>query len=566
MTAYAKDLDLTLMIDQSPGTNGAPQYGTPYQFAATADGAADGSTVVSDFLGGYTAANDTWPGWWLECVTVDEVNGDPRNLNQVRKIMAHQEAVGTVTLQVEQFPGQTRIDDTFRLIDTISVIPQVCDDTGGVATDLRDPHRAEANDYWLGTEEESGPYLEIEEADNALETTLRLITDFTQAGGIVEAALGANSAVGDLGMILCCPEWVEHGFMTCNWEQSSGRREQYHGRWLKPPDAAGRRIASGQGELLVRGPGLDRPGLRSECHRLWSSPLDFDESDQAITVNDPGAADTTTSTSYDAGNAEVGRLYASAEGSATMCTAAGTPATWSPALRVRAADDSVVQSLVTYVEPSDFLLNHHIYIKEMRGDSFVYEIPGCVPALTFSAQMHDFLRCQANFQASDWKATHKDEAGAYTRAWRAKRTSINPVTGRGGRCVYGSSEMNIKSMTLDLGIVYTALESGVEAPNGMYGYRLSRIAPRGTLVGMVDDTNLELFEDATGRPQASPFLIQYGSRSGFPGVWCFWAYRIQIVDFGVADSGGNHQISVNFEVNDHDTDTTGLPGWAIGLG
>lgn len=565
MSSYAKSLDLTLMIDQPPGVNGAPQIGSPYGFVTSGDGAAGGGSVVALDLGTHTAADDTFVGWYVWCTAVAAL-GNEENLNVWRQITAHSELAGVVTLLVERFPAQTIDGDAFMLVDAVAVQPLVSDDTGGVATDMRSASRnGELDDHWLGSAEEGGPYLEVIEADNNAKNTLRLITDFTQVGGVVAATMGANTAIGDLGEVLCNPEWVEGGFMECSVDQSAGKREQTHGTFLTPPDAMGQRIATGTGVLLFRGPGQARPGSRMEWHRILSSPLDFQEGIGALTVNDPGAGDTTISTSYDAGLAVKGRLFMTSEGSASMCTAVGTPATWSPALRVRCADDTSVYGLINYFEPTDKLLNHHIFLKQMKGDSILQKIWGNVPTLTFSVGLNDFLRMSCAFQGCDWQETTKDNAGSYTRAWRSKRPTVNPVKSAGGRIIIGATEYSLKSASLDLKLQYSLEEDGA-APNGVLGYRFTGIAPSGQLMGKASATNVNFLEMKSSKVEVEPFLIQVGLRYGFPGVFAFWAKKVQLLNATTTDDGGQHGITADWKVCDYDGDASGLPPWMLGIG
>jgi hypothetical protein len=191
--------------------------------------------------------------------------------------------------------------------------------------------------------------------------------------------------------------------------------------------------------------------------------------------------------------------------------------------------------------------------------------------LTFNGQLSDFLRISCNMQGSDWQRTHLDNAGAHTRAWRARRPTVNPVKIAGGRVVTGTSsptvalELSLKSFSVDLGITYE-IEEEADAPNGLVGYRLTGMNPRGQMIGMVDSTNVDRLEEHLSGVEIQPFLIQVGSRVGFPGVWAFWAYRIQITNLQITDDGTKKSITMDWKVDDHDTDDTGLNAWAMGIG
>ena len=357
MASYVSSLDLTLMIDQPPSGGGAPQWGDPIQFSSTGDGNANGSTIVSSDLGGDVDSDDDYVGYLVECI--DAVN--TANVGARKFVYACSEAVGVVTFITERWPAQTKDTDTFRLINTMADAPWFAEDTGGSAVQIQDADRNdETDDYWNGSAEQGGPYVEVVNADNVAETTLRLVTDFTQAGGIADATLGANTVIGDLYELQCCPEWQEQGFIECTFEDIP--REQYQGTMFTPADAKGRRVASGQGTLLFRGPGSGNDGQPTEAYRIFSSPLDVVAGGD-LTVD---AAAATNSIPYDAGTAVVGRMYCTAEGDVFMCTDAGSPAVPSPTLRHAPVEDTTIVGLRTFIPPTDHLLNHHLYSKQYQ--------------------------------------------------------------------------------------------------------------------------------------------------------------------------------------------------------
>lgn len=557
MASYNSQLDLTLIIDQPAGSDGAPQWGDPMQFLSTGAGAANGDTIVSTDLGTVVTSDDDYVGYYVECV---DDQGVESNHRVRRQIIRQSEALGVVTLFVERFPAQSQTGDAWRLINTIASSPWWAEDTGGSAIQVQDASRnAEANDFWNGTAEEAGPYLEVIDADNVAKTTLRLITDFTQAGGIADATLGANTAIGDLYEAYCCPEWMEHGFITCTYENID--REEYQGTMDTPPASKGRKVAQGQGTLLFRGPGTARGGDKTESHRIFSAALDVVDGGD-LTVNGAG---TTASIPYDAGTAVVGRMYCTNEGDVFMCTAAGTPAVPSPTLRSVCTDDTTVVGLQTFIPPTDKLLNHHLSSKQYHGDGIMERIWGLVPSISMSGELGQLLKIMVNLQGCDWERTYKDYAGAITRVWRAKRSPVTPVRIAGGRIVVNNTAMSFKSHTLNLGLTYD-LDAAHNAPNQVSGYRLASHIPSGSLTGMIDSTNIELLEHELNARETGHFLIQIGSRTGFPGVCAFWAYSVQFSGVTFAKEGKNYSVSANFKVNDHDTDTTGLPTWAWAMG
>ena len=125
--------------------------------------------------------------------------------------------------------------------------------------------------------------------------------------------------------------------------------------------------------------------------------------------------------------------------------------------------------------------------------------------------------------------------------------------------------MSFRSFSCDLGLAYD-LAYGVEAPNQVVGYRYAAIAPTGQFTAMIDSTNIELIEhQLTGR-ELTELLIQVGTNTGFPGVFALYGYKTQIRTLSFTKEGKNYSIQATWKINDHDTDTSGLPCVALGMG
>jgi len=538
-----------LLIDSPDG--GAPQWGTPVTF--TASGAGSTSTIVSTTLGSLAAiaSDDALVGQRVRCVDAS----DARNINCEARITAFDDATSTLT--IDQLPAATASGDAFQLI--ANTAPYVAEDTGATSATCQDAGLYGADDYWIGYAETGGPYVEVVEADNPAKTSLRRITDSVDAGGVltVTPILSGNTTIGDLYEIWCCPEAMNNALFDCQIEPLP--REAFHGTFDTPGDALGMKTAQVSVEYAFRGPGSGRDGEPAELHRFLASPLDDSGDVGDLTVNGAGS---TSSIPYDSGSATVGRMYCTAEGDAFMCISAGTPAVPSPDLRSVCSDDSTVVGLRTYTPSDD--LNYHLAAKQYQGDGIIEYIWGIAPTFTIKAELNKFCVIAAQLQGSDWYRTYKDSSGAYTRAWKANRPTVNPVKCAGGRIVLGDTELKMKSFEITLGQTYEPNEN-VHSPNGMIGYQLHRVPPRGKLTGLCSTDNIGLLEDHESHREITDFLIQVGSKTGFPGVLAFWAYKVQVTNLVIQKDGNKVSLSCDWKVNDHDSLTVNQR-WALGIG
>jgi len=563
----ATALDITLMIDTPAGVDAAPVWGTPYQFSASVIGAVTNDTIVAVDLGSYTNSDDDFVGWFVECVYSSQV----ANIGVRRQIVAHSEAVGVVTLTTETWPARTQVGDTYRMIDTTRCVPYVADDTGGSAAQMVDATRAETAATWVGSAAIGGPYLEVIEADNLASTTLRLITGST-ALGVITATLGANTAIGDLAEILCCPEWEQQGFMTCTVEPLP--RENTMGTYLTPMQARGKRSAQGQGALLFRGPGV--AGDPGEADRIMTCALSAVGHGTlgTITVNDGAGAGTTVLTPFDAGTVTAGVLYGTAEGSVSVpisTEAAPNSVDWQVPLKVRAADNTVIRPLRTYTIPRQGKINHELYLKQYRGDGIVERIFSVVPRISFSGELNSFLRITSDFEGLDWERSYNTG-----RVWRGKRPTSAPFKIAGGRvtaydpAAAAFTVYRFKSFSCTVGEKWGIIDEA-HAPQGAVGHVLLGYAPTGQFVGYVPDSApvsdaRYLMEAYAPGTEMSDLLIQVGTRMGSPGVFAIYARKWQVVNCAISDDGGKLSYTIDWMATDYDTDTTSLPVFAVGMG
>jgi hypothetical protein len=253
-----------------------------------------------------------------------------------------------------------------------------------------------------------------------------------------------------------------------------------------------------------------------------------------------------------------------------------TPAEWAPPLRSRAADNTDVIALRTYTIPRQGQLRHELYMKQYRGDAMVERIWAAVPKLTFTGELNKFLRIGVDLEGLDWERSFQDSGGVRTRAWRGKRPTVAPFKIAGGRVLWYApvgggtyADLALKSFSVALNERYAVAEEA-GAPQGVLGHRFVGAGPTGTFTGDLDTSAVNktanLIEAYAPGTELSYLLIQVGSRMGRPGVWAFWAYKVQITDASINDDGGKISVTASWKVDDHDTDTSGLPASAFGMG
>jgi hypothetical protein len=230
-----------------------------------------------------------------------------------------------------------------------------------------------------------------------------------------------------------------------------------------------------------------------------------------------------------------------------------------------AQDGTTIRGLRTY-RPAE-TLPLHFAVKQYRGKALMEYVWGCVAKWSLAYQAGRFFEATLDIEGADWLRLQTDSAGAHTRSWRSKRPTVNPVRPSGGRVVLDGTSMRLRSGTINLGLTYT-LEEADGAPNGVVGYRLADCRPSGTFVGVLDGptANGKMITETDAGRELTGLLIQIGTKAGFPGVFGFYGYKIQCVSAKVSDDGGKQIVEVGWKVNDHDTDTSGLPTWAMGIG
>jgi hypothetical protein len=564
MSNFNAELSLLCLIEQEDTSS--TEYGCTIggvanvsQFVASG-GAADGSTVLSTDIGAaYVCVASDAIGCRLKCIS-----SSSRNVGEERKIVAFAEApAGTGAFTVERFTAQVVATDVFVIVRPPN--PYIGVDTGAAPTFADSDRAVEADNYWNGTAAAGGPYLEHVNSALNTETTVRLVTDFANIGGVFTAASGANATVGDLAEIWCCPEEMSGTLFDCTIEPL--KRGQTIGRFEPQPDVKGMHVASANLEFAFRGPGAATPSGRTEISRMLGSPLSEQVATGDLTA---GAGGTTASVAFGAGACTDGHLYLTSRGDVFAATSgAATPAVPSPSLRTAEVDGNTIVELKTYWPGTSY--NHLLSAKQFRGDGIKEEISAIAPDWSFEGKVGDFLRCKAACSGGHWYRVHTDESGELTRKWRAKRPGSTPVMLGLGRVVYLGVEMCLESFSLALN-QKPARKGCIGAPNHEAGWDLVRGTPTGQMVAKVASNNIRWIEDHLtdydnfGTAAANGFLIQCGSRAGYPGVFAFWSQAIQITNWAPSAGEGLVTVTADFQVVDHDTDTTLMPPWALGIG
>lgn len=564
MATHNKEMSLLLMVEQDNACS--TTYGTTVggvanviRFVASG-GAADGSTIVSTDLGGaYVGVASDVAGCLIECISSGTQNQGLR-----RKCVAFADAGAASTLTCDCWPVQVATGDTFQIV--LRPSPFVCCDAGGVATFADADRNVRANDYWNGTVEAAGPYMECVKSALVSETAIRLVTDFVQVGGVFSAAAGANATVGDLLEVWCCPEEMSGALFDCT--VAPLQPGPTLGRFEPQPDKRGMRSATANLRFSFRGPGATHPAGRTEISRMLGSPLNEQAATGDLTA---GAGGTTSSVSFGAGTGTDGHLYCTSRGDVFLATsAAATPIVPSPYLRTPEINLATITELRTFWP--DTALNYLLSAKQYHGDGIIEEIYGIAPDFQFDGKLGDFLNVNVNCQGSDWYRTSSDEAGTETRKWRAKRPGANPVMLGGGRIVYDGFVMDLESFSLNLNQKFTR-KGCYGAPNHEAGWDFVSGNPTGQMVAKLNtvynswwlENHLSVIPYNAVDAEHG-FLIQCGTKPGFPGVFAFWAASIQLTNVKITDGEGPLVITADWQVLDHDTDTSGLPAWALGIG
>ena len=538
------------------GTAYGPTYGSvvkgyPGDFIASAQGAVDGTTIISAGLGAYTTADDDLVGMLIEVRYAEKGAGPEHGAPLRRRVIEYDFA--TTALLIEALPFQVEADDCFWLLEEPS--GYWYDDVGGVAVTVKDVDRLEVNDYWNGSAEAGGPYMATLRSTLIDEGTQGLITAYAQLlGAATVANMGANTTIGDLFEAM---RWIEVTGGPVGFSQPRLDRGSLTGRTGLPHGVAGLPEISGQLGLKYRGPGAGRIGLATEIDDILGSVFSL----TAAQANEAAAAGCTTA-SIDVGGAGVaGEMWLSRHGDVFMDTDGADPFVPSPSLRLAPALAEVLYGMRTWTEAE--ALNYLLKLWWWHGRGVVDEIPGLAPnALKLDWSLDKFLDVQLGLVGTSGKRIHLDaDATAIARPslLNCKVSTVTPRRGDMTRIVLGTTELEARKWTVDFG-----LNIALEEVSNLPDRRVPRIR-----MGQVSGTT-DLFVDSSSKALIQQvrqgaemrLLIQAGSTPGDPGVLALWCNQVEIMaDDPIGADGDAVTIQLQWRVTRNSS--SALPLWKL---
>lgn len=540
---------------QPDGDVGGFQFGTPKTFQASANGAADGTTIVSAGLADYIDSNDDLVEELVECIAAEN------RANRGMRAMIRRVDTGTDTFYVDAFPDQVKADDEFYLL--LNPAPKAVVDTGQlVATkQITDATRNETTGTWVGSAEEGGYYVQAEETDNSSADVVRRITAQTDAGVITLVdELEGNTIIGDLFRIRKFPS-VEG---VLDPSQEDIKRAPHVGGIGKPPSVQGPRAGAGTLTLAKRGPGRTRRGLTSELHEALRCL--FDCNPNGDVVCDTGSSG--TSIKYASGTPEVGTFLITEAGDVVFVLAddeVDTLTVW-PAPQSDPLVGQTLRKLQTYTPAALGLPNAALSIDQWRG-SGIYELfVGVQPVPTFSGQRGEKTKIALECRPLDfYQSSREDSADPLERLYFPRLPTVDALACTDNRVVVGSTEVPVINWQF-APAPQLSYSKNQARPNGVDAQIITDWAPTGQLVVRVTSTLKRTLADFEARlPQK--FFLQDGSAPGFPGVLAFFGYSIVYTGAGITDDEGKSQQTLPFEVvRDEDALEADLPLFAIGQG
>lgn len=249
----------------------------------TANGAGAGTTIID--TNADSGAADTYSGRYWVHIRDGQTNGD------LWKRIVGDDGSGTLTLENNGFPAQVASDVDYEI--WLSPEPVVVVDVGGATTTFDDDVRDEADDFWID-------YYAVPISGNN-RGEIQKITAFDQAGGVEDGLFtcDAFTNVFDPGDVILLRKFVEVG------DPSNGITRGYEPRLQVRSD-----FARGDGRITVRGgtfgfsTDVIGSGVEavigantgaSEVNGLFQACGFVEYVADSKRVDDPGAANTTTS-------------------------------------------------------------------------------------------------------------------------------------------------------------------------------------------------------------------------------------------------------------------------------
>jgi hypothetical protein len=334
-------------------------------------------------------------GYILECVEAT----NPENL-WLRRMIKRTNFAGA-EFECDGFPAVIAMGDKFRLYQTPDA-PFVCTTAGVAAVTIACAGRTEAIDYWNGNANEGGCYLEAIRSgiDETPGDYHPLITDWAFAGTTVTVDTitpGAKS-VGDLYRAVRHLD-VTAAAMVAE-ESPPIIREGLLGADGRDYSVPGRRAASAALDMVFRGPGTGRDGLKTELHDLLDCVFTSVEPADSTT----GAVAHALTHYFGTAPGVVGRMLLSPWGDAFMVEsiAAANQINVTPDLRhlPPAAGGDVMLGGWTYTPAQ--LVRFALSLYGWRGNSIEIDAYGGVPAFTISGAKGEQLKVGVAIQFADW--------------------------------------------------------------------------------------------------------------------------------------------------------------------
>jgi hypothetical protein len=545
-------LDAWAVVKQTSRLGFTPPTATyPRTFVATS--AAPANQIISTSLGSRAAAASELAGMFIRVVEAENGPASENGNPLYRQITAYGP---TSTLTIEALPWSTAAGDKFALYD--SPLGHFTDDTGGSQVNIVDASRSEADDYFVGSAEQGGPYVIRVAADNVAATVNALIYDFAGATGTLStASLGASTAIGDVYQPVLWPESPDGPLTLTNARLD---RASIDGQRGVLRGAAGLREVSGSKTLMFRGPGASRAGSGTEWDMFLGSPFSTLAAPSNLTMST--GSTTTNLVTSGAVTPTAGRLYFAESGDAYMVTAYTSPnATVSPALRLAPASGETGYGMRMYrgADVAQYALGHIQWHDKRMKDVIV----GTIPTITFEATRGDWFKMTLNFVGADGYRVHLTDANAaISRGFNPKVATVTPQMVGAVRGSLDGTELELRSMSIDMGLDIQPLVN-LSAPNALDGVSVRDVRPTFTL---------DLFQDTDSEPiyhkyvQGNPMklLVQVNEAVGEPGVFAFYAYEVELTGYEVGEDAGQKTVQLQGRVTVDTTETT-VPQWAIGI-
>lgn len=544
-------LDVVAWVKGSRATGLA--YGTPASFSASSAGNAGGTTIVATMLQGYSTGDSDFVGLWVRVLSGAASTGREDGAPLMRRIIAYAYSTGTLILN-DSIGFQTADGDLFELLEPPT--GYISPTAAGETTSLVDATRDEPADWWAGSAAQGGPYVTVVNADAVAATAHPLIGNSLSAGLISCAStLGASTAVGDLYEAWQYPEIVGGGDLGV--KRGNVDRPAITGCIGGQPTLAGLMDGGGSATLLFRGPGAGREGSAAECDVLLGCPLDVEAGASDVSL---GADSTTTNFVIDSGTPVAGRLYLTEAGDVAMCSAFSAPnATMTPAVRTAPKNGETLYLLRQYETPSDYATNYVIPIERWYGTRVWEHIFDAVPRLTIDFERGQPTKINATFLASQGSGKQRTSS---SRQWRAIRPTVTPKMLSHLRVVLGSTELEVRKASLDLGIEY-AVQTNMAAPEMTDGYGWRKDRPSGTIDIWLDADGRAALLDLEARTAGLRLLIQAGHGHGDNGTLAFFCEEVELTDVPIIDDGGKRAVTLTWAEVEDTTQTT-LPRWCLG--